>query len=114
MLNIKSRFFVWIILIFSGCASLRTNTEFYNNILPDLQNGNFNSAAEKIKAAELDEEYADKDRVLLYLDKGIINHYQDNFQGSNKELEMAELSIEELYTKSIREKIASSILNDNS
>ncbi|MDX1699461.1 MAG: hypothetical protein R3250_02525 [Melioribacteraceae bacterium] len=113
MSSLKSRLIVWILLFLSGCASLRTNTEFYNDILPDLQNGNFNSAAEKIEAAVIDEEYADKDRVLLHLDKGIIYHYQDNFRDSNKELDMAELSIEELYTKSISKGVFSFLLNDN-
>lgn len=105
--------FVWSVLIFSGCASLRTNYEFYIPILTEIQNGNFNSAAKKIIEAEINEEYADKDRVLLYLDKGIIFHYQGNYQESNKEFELAESAIEELYTKSISKGVFSFLLNDN-
>ena len=104
---------VWASLFLYSCASLRTNEEFYGEILFDLQNGNFNSAAEKVNLAELNSEYADKDRVLLYLDKGILFHYQDNFKESNKELDLAELSIEELYTKSISKGVFSFLLNDN-
>ncbi|MCB9209179.1 MAG: hypothetical protein H6612_00620 [Ignavibacteriales bacterium] len=105
--------FVWLTLLFSGCASIRTNYEFYFPILTEIQNGNFNSAAEKINEAELNDEYGDKDRVLLHLDKGIIFHYQGNYQESNKEFELAESAIEELYTKSISKGVFSFLLNDN-
>jgi len=106
-------FIAWVILLFSGCASLRTNYEFYAPILLEIQNGNFDSAVQKINEAELNKEYADKDRVLLHLDKGIIFHYQGNYKESNKELELAEYSIEELYTKSISKGVFSFLLNDN-
>jgi len=101
------------IILFSGCASIRTNYEFYAPILSEIQNGNFDSAAEQITKAEINEEYADKDRVLLHLDKGIILHYQGNYQESNKEFELAESSIEELYTKSVSKGVFSFLLNDN-
>lgn len=96
-----------------GCASLQTNTEFYNPILFDLKRGNYDLAAQKIQDAELREEYAHKDRVLLHLDKGIILHYQGSYEASNRELELAEIAIEELYTKSISQGAASMLLNDN-
>ncbi len=64
--------------------------------------------------AEINNEYADKDRVMLHLDKGIIFHYQDNYEESNKEFEAAEDAIEELYTKSISKGVFSFLLNDNS
>jgi len=110
----KKRFLVaGVLLYLFGCASIRTNYEFYEPILLEIRNGNYNSAAEKINKAELNSEYADKDRVLLHLDKGIIFHYQDDYVKSNKELELAELAIEELYTKSVSKGIFSMLLNDN-
>jgi len=105
---------IGIIIFATGCASIRTNYEFYGPILSDVQAGNFNEAAEKIKLAEINNEYADKDRVMLHLDKGIIFHYQDNYEESNKEFEAAEDAIEELYTKSISKGVFSFLLNDNS
>ena len=105
---------IGIIIFVTGCASIRTNYEFYGPILSDVQAGNFNEAAEKIKLAEINSEYADKDRVMLHLDKGIIFHYQDNYEESNKEFEAAEDAIEELYTKSISKGVFSFLLNDNS
>ena len=61
--------FICLIVLLAGCASLRTNYEFYSPILGEIQNGNFDLAAEQINNAEINEEYSDKDRVLLHLDK---------------------------------------------
>lgn len=111
---IKNSFLILAgILLLFGCASLRTNYEFYLPILTELKNGNFNSAAEHIIAAELNGEYADKDEVLLHLDKGMIFHYQDNNNQSNQEFELAESAIEASYTKSISKGAFSILLNDN-
>ncbi len=107
------RFLIAGILFIYGCASIRTNYEFYEPVLFEIRNGNYNSAAEKINEAELNSEYADKDRVLLHLDKGIIFHYQDDYKKSSNEFELAELAIEELYTKSISKGAFSMLLNDN-
>ncbi len=107
-------FIVFIITaILSGCASIRTNVEFYNPILTDLKKGDFNLAAIKIDNAELEGEYADKDRVLLHLDKGIIYHYEGDYKRSNEELEKAEQAIDDLYTKSVSKAAFSMLLNDN-
>ena len=105
--------FMGFLLLFFSCASLRTNEEFYADILFELRKGMYNEAAEKIKGAELNGDYADKDKVLLHLDKGIIFHYQDNYSESNKELDEAETAIEELFTKSISKGVFSFLLNDN-
>ena len=113
MITRKFLLTVYLGLVLSGCASIRTNTDFYYPILTDLERGEYNLAAEKIDRAEIDEEYSKKDRVLLHLDKGIIYHYQGEYERSNKELEKAELAIEELFTKSISKAAISLLLNDN-
>jgi uncharacterized protein len=110
---IKRFLIAGILLFIYGCASIRTNYEFYEPVLVEIRNGNYNSAANKIYEAELNSEYADKDRVLLHLDKGIIFHYQDEYKQSSNEFELAELAIEELYTKSISKGAFSMLLNDN-
>jgi hypothetical protein len=104
---------VLLIVLINGCASIRTNVNFYTPILTDLKRGDYNLAAIKIDNAELEGEYADKDRVLLHLDKGIIYHYEGDYQRSNKELELAEQAIDDLYTKSISKAAFSILLNDN-
>lgn len=112
-MKLIKRYCIVALFLVSACSSIRTNTEFYDPIMKDLQQSKFNDAALKIEVADQDEEYADKDRVLKYLDKGIIYHYKGNYNLSNEEFEKAEYAIEELYTKSISKGAASILLNDN-
>jgi len=58
--------------------------------------------------------YKDKERLLYYLDAGMLYHYQGDWQRSNELLQLAEDAIEELYTKSISRGAASLLLSDNS
>lgn len=111
----KSRIIILLItgILLTACSSVVTNTEFYNPILTNLSNGDYGVAAEQIKTAELNGEYAEKDRVLLHLDKGMIFHYQGEYEKSNEEFDKAEWAIEELFTKSISKGAASFLLNDN-
>ncbi|MBI9072180.1 MAG: hypothetical protein JEY94_11315 [Melioribacteraceae bacterium] len=105
--------FICLSLTLIGCASVKTNTEFYTPIIKDIKHGEYKSAVVKIENAEKSDEYGNKDRVLKYLDKGIIYHYAGDFEKSNKELEAAEYAMEELFTKSISKGAASILLNDN-
>lgn len=58
--------------------------------------------------------YKSKERLLYYLDAGMLHHYQGNWEKSNELLQMAEDTIEELYTKSLSRAAASMLLSDNS
>ncbi len=106
-------FLIITILFFSRCSTFQANTEFYEPIITDLKTGDFNLAAEKIEKAEIDGYYSDKERLLVFLDKGITYHYLGEYQKSNTEFNNAEYLIEELFTKSISKGIASFLMNDN-
>lgn len=101
------------VLFLSGCSSFMTDTAFYEPITADLAKGKFDEAAKYITDASNEGHYSDKDRVLGYLDRGIIFHYQGEYEKSNRELENAESAIEDLFTKSISKGAASLLLNDN-
>nr|MDK2850315.1 uncharacterized protein [Candidatus Cloacimonadota bacterium] len=58
--------------------------------------------------------YKDKEKLLYYLDAGMLHHYKGNWEKSNELLQMAEDTIEELYTKSLSRAASSVLLNDNS
>lgn len=96
-----------------GCSAVATRTKFHNPITADVRSGNYDRAAQEIRAARADGKYARKDRLLYYLDSGMINHYAGNFDSSNVELSLAEDAAEELFTKSISRAAASLALNDN-
>lgn len=102
-----------LVIIFTGCSSLMTDTRFYEPVLENLQKGNYDAAAKYITDAAENDHYSDKDRVIEYLDKGIVFHYQGEYEKSNAEFDKAETAIEELFTKSISKGAVSVLLNDN-
>ena len=90
-----------------------TTQEFYTPVIMDLKNGNYSAASSYIKNAEFENYYAGKDRLLLYLDKGITLHYSGDYKESNEAFHKAEYLMDSLYTKSISKGITSFLLNDN-
>jgi hypothetical protein len=107
--------FVAIIITFlflTACASVQTQTKQYkgsDNLLLKRD------VAAVIKNVELNKAktYKEKDRVLEYLDLGMLYHYQGDYAKSNEQLELAEQSMEDLYTKSVSKAALSMLLNDN-
>jgi hypothetical protein len=73
---------------------------------------NFGGAASSLEKSK-DKYYEKKDRVLYYLDLGMLYHYARAYPGSNQTLTSAEVGIDELYTTSISKGAASLLLNDN-
>jgi hypothetical protein len=57
--------------------------------------------------------YPEKNSVLLYLDKGALEHYAERYQESAADLEEAERLIEEAFTKSVTAELGSYFANDN-
>ena len=57
--------------------------------------------------------YSTRNEVLFYLDRGMIAHYAGLYQESFENLERAEQLIEEAFTRSVSQDIASLIVNDN-
>jgi hypothetical protein len=57
--------------------------------------------------------YPEKNAVLLFLDKGLLEHYAGSNDDSSQDLQEAERLIAEAYTKSITADVMSYIANDN-
>ena len=57
--------------------------------------------------------YADKNDILFYLDRGMVSHYAGRYEDSAADLEEAGRLIEEAFTKSLSQEVASYIANDN-
>lgn len=96
-----------------SCGAVATRTKFHEPIAEELRSGNYDAAVDKINAARAKNKYGEKDRLLYYLDSGMINHYAGYFDTSNVKLSLAEDAAEELFTKSISRAAASLALNDN-
>jgi hypothetical protein len=57
--------------------------------------------------------YKSGDKILYYLDKGMLQHYAQQYSESSKLLQEGERAIEEAFTKSITQEISTYLVNDN-
>nr|WP_247687014.1 hypothetical protein [Pseudoalteromonas luteoviolacea] len=80
----------------SGCQSTPAN----KNAILLAQQGEFESAKQTIRA---DYSATGKSKLLHYLELGMLNHLQGNYQLSNQQLTQAQQIIEEQYTISVSE-----------
>ncbi|MBN1211343.1 MAG: hypothetical protein JXA92_02090 [candidate division Zixibacteria bacterium] len=101
------------LLIVAGCGSVATRKGFYEPITAELRSGNVDSAAVLLETAREKKKYAQKDRLVYFLDAGLLYHYAGDYQLSNDKLHLAEAAAEELFTKSISRAALSMLLNDN-
>ncbi len=96
----------------SGCSGIWADRAHYRQtgeLLRKREYGRIIQTTEK-KKTKL---YKPKNRVLEYLDLGMLYHYSGDYGKSNDLLEKAELAMEELYTKSLSRAAMSMLLNDN-
>ena len=93
------------VVLQSGCA---TYTAKFKDLRPQFAGGQYDAAL-----ATVEQEAGSKDRVLYYLERGMILHYAERFAESNEAFAAAERTADDLYTKSISEGALSLISNDN-
>ena len=101
-----------VLATLSSCASMRTQQRQYVESVPLAREGGYSQAARIIEKAK-GKDYQEKDRVLYYLDLGMLYHWAGLYEESNRMLDEAEMAIEELFTKSISRALSSGLLNDN-
>jgi hypothetical protein len=108
------RRFLWPLFVswLTGCAHFYTPKNQYAGTDRMLQKADYVRAFTQIEAAK-NTRYKQKDRVLFYLDAGMLRHYAGDWEKSNEYLSEAERGIEELYSKSVSKAAASFLLNDN-
>ncbi len=104
--------FVLIAILMSACTSMRTNDQYKEALFANIASENYQGAINIIEQHKEDC-FSEKDRVLYYLYMGILNHYNSNYQESTNFLNLAEESIDELYTESVAKAAGSMLLNDN-
>ncbi len=92
----------------SGCSSVA----HYADIDAAVMRGDYQDGLAKVRAAK-DDSYGKNDRVLYYLDEGMIAHYAGEFGESSASLGEAERAIESAYTKSVTLAASSFLVNDN-
>lgn len=100
-------------LALASCASMMTMNQQYQQMDDLLVKRDFEQASNIIEDAKEKGQYQEKDKVLYYLDIGMLDYYNGRYGDSIENLNAAESGIEELYTKSVGKAIASGLLNDN-
>jgi len=91
---------------------MRTDKSHYAGTEAMLAKADYSAAITQIEAAK-EIAYTHKDRVVYYLDIGMLHHWNGDYAKSNEFLEKAERAIEENFTKSMTRSASSLILNDN-
>ena len=88
-----------------GCSTYQTRSTLIKQAFED---SNYDSALQRID--EIDQGSSE----LLYLyEKGLVLHYQNQWEASNELFQRAELLLEELYTKSVSRELAALAISDN-
>lgn len=100
------------VLCFASCA---TRPGVYAPVDNHVAAGAYAEGAAVIAEAQDSRKpiYPAKNAVMLFLDKGMLDHYAENYEASSTGLEEAERLIADAYTKSVTLEIGTFILNDN-
>jgi len=104
-----------ILLLALFALSCATKSDAYKDIDNALAQNNYAVALAAVKMGQEQKKplYPEKNAVLLYLDKGMLELYAGDTESSSKDLQEAERLIEEAYTKSVSAELTSYIANDN-
>lgn len=100
---------LFFLSIFSfSCTTYRDYSKVYEEMYAD----DYESAYEQL---EIEKEivYTPQDEVLYSLDSGLLAHYNQDYEESNTKLSSAELLMEQYYSKSISQGVASFFTNDS-
>jgi hypothetical protein len=109
---LKSLKFFLLALAAMSCA---TSVSAYREIDFAVEQNDFAAAVQAIIRGQEGSSviYSEKNSIMLFLDKGLLEHYAENYAVSSGDLQNAERLIEEAYTRSISEGFFSYIINDN-
>ena len=96
---------VVLLLWLSGCGAAYSG--YVSHSLSQLEKGNYEGAL-----AKLEKPSGKTNKLLYHLEKGLILHYQGQYEASNLEFERAERLSDQLYTRSISRQVAAMVSND--
>jgi hypothetical protein len=99
---------ICVLFVFSGCRHTFTH---YEEITSLISSENYMMAAQKVEEQK-EKAYSKNERLLYYLDLGILYHLAGEYEKSNEFFEKAESTVDELFTKSISKEAASLLTSD--
>lgn len=92
-----------------GCT---TRNEAFVEVDNAVNEGRYLDAAQAMSGEDRSDFYRDRDKVLYFLDVGMLYHYGGEFEQSTQYLNEAELLIEQYFTKRVTQAAGSLLLND--
>lgn len=96
------------LIILGGCASQSRKDQ--DSLRRYFVQKDFSKAEQYLESSSLKKE---ENKLLYLMDKGTLAYYQERYFEAAKVFNEANELVDRLYTKSVRELIASSIINDN-
>ena len=109
-LYIKGAFIFLLFFTFFSCT---TRNEAFVEVDAAVAQGRYMEAAQTMSGEDRANFYKDKDKVLYYLDLGMLYHYAGEYSQSVEHLDEAERLIEAYFSTSITQAAGSLLLNDN-
>ena len=109
---------IFVLLSTIGCAGAgsKARQDMYKEIDSIVARNDYESAlAQMVTAQDAKKPLYDNNNVISgNLDKGLLEHYGGYYRDSSTTLQNAERLMEEAFTKSISQSVATFIANDNS
>ncbi|MDR2134863.1 MAG: hypothetical protein LBP27_07115 [Treponema sp.] len=95
----------------AGSVFLSCATGSFAKVDRAIERGNYSEGAAFLEE-EKSSRYTSRDKILYYLDKGLLCHYAGSYEDSSRLLEEGEREIEAAFTKSITLEAGAYLLND--
>lgn len=103
---------ILVAMMLCSCASMKTSTKQYEGYSEKLASQSYGALISQIEESK-NKYYTAKEKLLYYLDVGMLYHFDGKYQKSNEMLDIADTLFDDLYTKSVSKGAASLFLNDN-
>lgn len=102
---------VVLVLFFAlACGAPGLNLRYYRSLNDQLVQGDFQGARKRIDTSK--DLYGEKSRLLWHMDQAMLAHLAGDLEASNRAIDAAERTIEDLYTRSLTREAASFLTSD--
>mgnify|MGYP006875065915 CR=1 FL=1 len=101
---------VGIAVLLCACSASKNVTQTQQRIqaVEDYRATDMSAVSKKLNTYRKEKE----DKVLYHLERGMLHHYQENWERSSKHFTESERAIEKFYTESINRNLQSMLVND--